>query len=461
MHGGPRLPGCLVVLFFLAPLSTGCQRAAPVAPPAAPARALAIVVSGDTAGWIVPCGCTSNQAGGLPRRATYLSSLRPAADVIYADAGGAADGASEYQRVKFAAILRGEAKMGITVHNIGAAEAALGAEELRRMAAECGVDLVSANVHDPAGLPLAPPLRIVTAGGRRVAIAGVLSTSFAIGDVQVGDPREALLSALPAFDGQFDALVVLAYMTEGELREFAAALPEADAVIGGPTGQAIAPVAVGPTLLAAATNKGKFIIRINVPPAGGWTGEVVEMGPSLADDAAQTKNLADYRQRLAQRDFSAIESGLAPTLPTEVPADYRIAGTQSCRDCHPGDCASWDSSPHAHAWATLDPNGAQADPACQKCHTTGYGLPGGFASMRDSLAATNVGCESCHGPSHAHANEPRLRTTFAARDQCIVCHDRENSPHFDFDVYWPKITHGEPAVVAEAAKPVEPGEVAP
>ncbi|HEV3022087.1 MAG TPA: hypothetical protein VGX76_06455, partial [Pirellulales bacterium] len=25
------------------------------------ARPLAVIVSGDTAGWIVPCGCTSNQ----------------------------------------------------------------------------------------------------------------------------------------------------------------------------------------------------------------------------------------------------------------------------------------------------------------------------------------------------------------------------------------------------------------
>jgi len=27
---------------------------------------LAVIVSGDTAGWIMPCGCTANQSGGLP-----------------------------------------------------------------------------------------------------------------------------------------------------------------------------------------------------------------------------------------------------------------------------------------------------------------------------------------------------------------------------------------------------------
>ena len=39
-------------------------------------RPLVVVASGDTAGWIVPCGCTSNQSGGLPRRATYIEGLR-------------------------------------------------------------------------------------------------------------------------------------------------------------------------------------------------------------------------------------------------------------------------------------------------------------------------------------------------------------------------------------------------
>src|SRR3990172_11014673 len=34
---------------------------------------LVLVVSGDTAGWIVPCGCASNQSGGLPRRGSFVA----------------------------------------------------------------------------------------------------------------------------------------------------------------------------------------------------------------------------------------------------------------------------------------------------------------------------------------------------------------------------------------------------
>src|SRR5258708_2775423 len=55
-------------------------------------RPVVLVVSGDTAGWIVPCGCTANQSGGLLRRGTYVHQLRQQAEVILADAGGAPGG---------------------------------------------------------------------------------------------------------------------------------------------------------------------------------------------------------------------------------------------------------------------------------------------------------------------------------------------------------------------------------
>jgi hypothetical protein len=31
----------------------------------------------------------------------------------------------------------------------------------------------------------------------------------------------------------------------------------------------------------------------------------------------------------------------------------------------------------------------------------------------------------------------------AAKNQCLTCHDGDNSPLFDFDTYWQKIVHQE------------------
>src|SRR2546430_2641337 len=82
-------------------------------PAAGVGKKLAVVISGDTAGWLMPCGCTTNQSGGLLRRGTYLAGLAKEAEVLYLDAGGAPGGTSPYHREKFESILAGERLMGI------------------------------------------------------------------------------------------------------------------------------------------------------------------------------------------------------------------------------------------------------------------------------------------------------------------------------------------------------------
>jgi hypothetical protein len=124
-----------------------------------------------------------------------------------------------------------------------------------------------------------------------------------------------------------------------------------------------------------------------------------------------------------------------------------VAGTAECRRCHGGDHEPWQGTGHGRAWKTLADRGAHVDSYCQQCHTTGFGLPGGFVSAKRSPAHADVGCESCHGPSLAHAQRPETRTAFfsQARGQCTSCHDRENSPTFAYDSYWERIAHGSSA----------------
>jgi hypothetical protein len=430
----------------------GCRPAEPASD-----RPLSVVISGDTAGWIVPCGCTTDQYGGLPRRASYLAALGRERETISADAGGAPHGISPYDKAKFEAIVRGERAMGVAAHNIGAAEALLGAEYLRRLVDEFGLPLVSANVRTADGRPLAEPLRIITASGRRVALVGVLSAKFATPAIRVDPPGPSILDALHEAAGRYDSVIVLAYLPEDELRGLAASLPEADAVVGGPTGQAMSPRSVGPTLLASATNKGKFVVRLDAPAraADRWTGAVVAMNETLADDPGQLANLRSYYEELGRRDFTPAESGARAAASNSLPENYRVAGTAECRKCHPADSAAWLHSKHATAWASLVKSGAQVDPDCQRCHTTGYGLPGGFVSVGRSPATTGVGCESCHGPSAGHAIDPKVSTLHRgrARDQCIACHDPENSPRFAYEKYWAEIRHG--GAPASATPPVD------
>lgn len=436
--------------------TAGCGRSDP--------KGVAVYVSGDTSGWITPCGCAANQSGGLARRGTLIQSTDAALAPLVLDAGGSASGTTEYHLLKLASILRGMQMMGLAGHNIGEPEAQLGPAALQQLSQETGVQWLSANLRSEEWDP--QPLAMAERGGLRVAVVGVIDPDRVVdSDWQTREPVRAVLDALRGVEA--DVGIVLAYMPEAQLRELAAALPEVDFVIGGPTGQAMSPVSIGSTTVLSATNKGKFLGRLELRRGDGRqpvvdSVQLVEVASSFAEDEAQLENLADYYRRLAERDFSADQSGLVSSLAGNR-ADYAIAGSDSCASCHPRDHAVWHASRHSHAWDVLVERGAHYDPFCQQCHTTGYGVPGGFTRVAESQALTHVGCENCHGPSQAHVTNPRVKTPFLAQEQCLGCHDHENSPNFVHKTYWAKIVHGAKENEANAAnvadRPTSGGEL--
>lgn len=405
-----------------------------------------IFVSGDTAGWITPCGCAANQSGGLSRRATLLESCGEASQIVYLDAGGSASGTTEYQQMKLEAMLRGMQAMNLVAHNIGGPESALDPVGLARLAEKTGVVWLSANLQPAVGDFPAKRYAVFSRNGIRFAVTGVVDPTFVENSAwSAREPVGAVLETLR--DAEADVHIVLAYFDEAGLRSLAQSLPEVDFIIGGPTGQAMKPAAVGPVTVISATNKGKYLSRIQLSCKGDGPCHATTIGPtevtsSLAENAQQVENLHRYYAALAQRDFTVNDAGLVSNFRGDG-AD-RIAGSETCTNCHANDAESWHSSGHSHAWEALVARQAHVDPFCQQCHTTGYGYDGGFVSVSQTPRLVHVGCENCHGPSAAHVANPKLKTPFLAGEQCVRCHDHENSPQFAYENYWPKIRHGPP-----------------
>jgi hypothetical protein len=151
--------------------------------------------------------------------------------------------------------------------------------------------------------------------------------------------------------------------------------------------------------------------------------------------------------------------------PNSVSAgDEVFTGTRVCEKCHDHHATSWRKTPHAKAFrslqpgkkvkakskAKLDPNrDYSADPDCIGCHTTGFGLSGGYDPDKPAKELAKIGCESCHGAGslyrEAHGEgervmladaEPTQRSVLVAAGQnfdfgeaCARCHmNYEGSP---------------------------------
>jgi hypothetical protein len=120
-------------------------------------------------------------------------------------------------------------------------------------------------------------------------------------------------------------------------------------------------------------------------------------------------------------------------------AEARYVGPDVCLGCHP---AAWTETAHAHAMATLAANDAAFNPACFRCHVTGFGHPGGYTGAKTPALAA-VTCEACHGPGSAHVGGGKTGYGALPEDgaACVACHTHDNSPDFRFDAYWPRVAH--------------------
>ena len=53
----------------------------------------------------------------------------------------------------------------------------------------------------------------------------------------------------------------------------------------------------------------------------------------------------------------------------------------------------------------------------------------------------NIQCESCHGHGGDHVGKPEIKTVMNARNVCTGCHNEEQTPDFDFEAFWARISH--------------------
>ena len=193
------------------------------------------------------------------------------------------------------------------------------------------------------------------------------------------------------------------------------------------------PERVGETLIVSPGEKGKFVLRLVFEEEKLKAYTPIELGPEYKDD--QTVGRV-YKRYLAQVD----KENLLDQVPRSAAAKF--SGNAACMKCHAKAAQVWSKSQHSHALRTLIVEGHGRDPDCVGCHVVGLTKLTGFRSVATTPQLANVGCESCHGPGAAHSAKPKfVKMGKVGAASCAPCHDPENSPNFDFQMYWKKIKH--------------------
>lgn len=423
-----------------------------------------VVLSGQTFGFLQPCGCSRPQMGGLERRANFIAGLKTKGwPVVAADLGDVypAKGTTDQSLLKYAATMNALRDMGYVAVGTGKLEYTAG---LLRVVAEYALQkerppfTLAGNVVGLADgkpvprdafFPAAPGGTRTMVGSAEVADAGAVAVGF-VGVVGPTLAKEAVkLDPSIDFEGnkavlaaaaqalaagpKKPAVSVLLYQgTAEEARKVAADWPQFQVILCQADDdeppqfpEYVAHPGGGKTMVVQVGHKGKYVGAVGVfkKPGGGFdlTYQLVPMSEEYLtpDDPAAEKAsrtlaiLEEYAKQVKDRNLMGkVPQAPHPAQLQEPKQNLTFVGSEKCTGCHAAEYVKWKGSPHAHAYETLEvkakrPGLRQFDAECVVCHTVGFGYKSGFTTADKTPALKNNGCENCHGPGSGHVAAPQ------------------------------------------------------
>jgi hypothetical protein len=425
------------------------------------------------------CGCPIHPLGGVARRAGYINAFRkrsPDAAILQVDAGYIFSDDLNLEGTDLRAdarlmndwIVRANEAMGLDIVNLGSRDL-LYAGSLLKPDAKLKPEkstLISANVKSiesgnpgDAGRASPAPYVIKTVTGKRlpqpVRIAFIGLSDVAPDDRKdlvaksgfvIDDPLAAAKAALAEVHDKADVTVIVGYLKLSTVNKLAMQNEDLDLIIAAEErGIVFDPKQIKNTMVVYAAKETKHLgeLRFYTDAEGvvdRFTARYVQLDEIIPDDkqmaeitAAARKEIDVVQTRLAEEEAAVIAG---------KPLNTPFMLSESCAQCHKAEYEAWKNSRHSHAFAALEEKQRMFDGNCVGCHSLGY-RDRGFVSIKATPQFANVQCESCHGPGAEHIKAPTAGNykTPPKNQSCLVCHDRDNSPDFDFEKYWPVIAH--------------------
>jgi hypothetical protein len=453
---------------------------------------LVLVLSGETHGYLQPCGCSNPQYGGLERRYNFMQGLMKERGwpVAALDLGDVAQISGPQQLVKYKYSMRALNQLNYTAVGIGRREMAV---PLIDALSEYSLNdpsprVLAANLLNKVeNFPAQPGRSMVGSwemlatkpGAPRVGAACVVAGSV-VKEVKDATVRyeaveKALTSVLTQVQAQKPELLVLLFQgTPEEAGKCAAQFPQFRLIVclSAEDDPPSVPDKAGNSLIIRLGHKGRYVGAVGIyrPTVANAPVELhyqmVRLGPEYETPAGKEaenpilKLLEDYTREVKEGSY------LTHYPKTDHPIQRMFkgatyVGSEKCKECHKEAYKIWKESPHARAYASLvkaqRPSLRQFDGECIVCHVTGFEHTGGFADEKTTPHLKENGCENCHGPASLHIEQMRqgnvnremlaLMNPYKTQPNetpegtqkrltrlgfsCQKCHDIDNDVHWD------------------------------
>ncbi len=396
------------------------------------------VITGDTEGLLVPCGCRVIPAGGLARRQALLDNVRRSAKESLVIPVELANGFST--RATARELINKEigdyfSRNGYWV-GIGGYDTELGLDNIRALSVNSRLFLAGGKNLEPGEDIRLGGWGLGSLGDKGALLRVVFLSQTPPGGAALPDPLETFKEEMKSHPA--DGVVVFGSLAPETVASLHKEFPDLIAIVA--TWQndvTTMPQRAGNTWVVFNGDKGRRYTNLEVS----WRGRRFEawpegayLGPEAPSDTrvqARAEKVLEQVRAVDQRELEKLRGTVKSAKP--------YMGDAACASCHEGAHKIWSLSRHAKAYADLKIDHGELDPACVTCHTTGLGA--------DSLPAAEklpfiqgVGCEACHGPGGGHPKAPMEKGEVSAA-VCGRCHTQRDSPQFNAEGYWKLIDH--------------------
>jgi hypothetical protein len=262
----------------------------------------------------------------------------------------------------------------------------------------------------------------------------------------IGDPLAAAKAALAEVRDKADVTAIVGFLKLPTANKLAMQNADLDLIIAAEErGIVFDPKQVNNALIVYAAKETKHLgeLRFYTDPEGvvdRFTARYVELDQVISDDPQLAEITKQARREIDLAQTREAEAEVTALAGKTVESPYVLS--ESCAKCHKAEYEVWKKSRHSHAFAALEEKQRTFDTACVGCHSLGF-EDRGFVNIKATPQFANVHCESCHGSGAEHVKMPAAGNykTPPKNQSCLGCHDRDNSPDFDFDKYWPVVAH--------------------